>query len=188
MWPEWQRLELASVMANVPNDVLPLRVASLQMLFAADVQWDRFQKALDAEPNGAVIVSVWMADAHFFLVAADNARDRLTVWAEAVDDDEPRRLAARLINDDVRAFRNHQEHLEERVPGGKNEQLARLSAPGNAMIRIEGSGSAISMNNLRERRFLSFGDGEVDLAAAHATVIEVAGDLLRWLEARSRFP
>jgi hypothetical protein len=188
MWPGWQRLERAFLMADLPNEVFPLSLATVQMLFGADVQWDRFQKALDAEPNATPIAGAWMVDAHFFLVAVDNARDRLTAWAEAVDDDEARRLAARLINDDVKAFRHHQEHLEERMPGGKNEQLAKLSAPGNAMIRIEGSGSAIAMNNLRERRFLSFGGGEVDLAAARATVIEVASDLLRWLQARSRFP
>lgn len=56
------------------------------------------------------------------------------------------------------------------------------------MIHIEGSGSVVAMNSLRDRRFLSFGDREVDLAAAHAAVIKVARDLLGWFQARSRFP
>lgn len=126
-------------------------------------------------------------DAHFFLVAADNARDRLSIWADALGDDEARALAARLDNNDVKEFRHHQEHLEERMPGGKHAEMAKLSAPGNAMIRIEAGGGVIAMNNLSDRRYLSFGQGEVDLAAAHATIIEVVGDLLRWLQARPRF-
>ncbi len=158
------------------------------MMFAADLEWDRFQDALDAGRSAAPVGAAWMVDVHFFLVAADNARDRLAAWAKVIDEGEAQSLAVRLDNEDVKAFRHHQEHLEERMPGGKREAEARMSAPGDSMIRIEGQGSVVVMNNLRDRRFLSFGDREVDLAAAHATILGVADDLLRWFRARSRFP
>jgi hypothetical protein len=43
------------------------------------------------------------------------------------------------------------------------------------------------MRNLRDGRVLTFGDADVDLAATHLTLIEVAADLLPWLNAPSRF-
>lgn len=187
MWPGWHQLERASMMADLPPDALPITFAAVQMLFASDLQWERLQATLDAPHGSLPINAAWVIDAHFFLVAADNARDRLSIWADALDDDEARGLAARLDNSDVKEFRHHQEHLEERMPGGKHAEMARLSAPGNAMIRIEAGGGVTAMNSLSNRRLLSFGQGEVDLLAAHTTVIEVVGDLLRWLQARSRF-
>lgn len=187
MWSGWKQLESAAALAEMPHESLPACYASIQMLFGADLQWNRFKAALDA-PWGSLPLAAWVVEAHFFLVAADNARDRLTVWAASVDEDEARGLAARLDNEQVKRFRHHQEHLEERMPGGRHEREAKLSSPGNAMIHLEAGGTAFAMNNLLDGRLLQFGDGEVDLAAAHAVIIDVAVDLLSWLEARSRFP
>jgi hypothetical protein len=188
MWSGWKDLERASAMADAPFDSLPSAYATIEMLYATDLQWDRFQAAATAPFGTLPISAAWAVEAHLFLVAADNARDRSAVWAEAVEDDEALALAARLDNPDVKAFRHHQEHLEERMPGRAREHLAQLSAPGNAMIHLEGDARAFVMNNLRDGRHLSFGDSEIDLTAAHVAVIQVAGGMHKWFTARSRFP
>jgi hypothetical protein len=189
MWPGWSKLQRAAATADLPMETLPGCLSGIEMLFAADLQWDRFLAAarIGLEQWGsAPVFTQWLIEAHFFLVAADNAGDRLIAWARAVGDAELIGIVDRLRIEGVKEFRHHQEHLEERMPGGRHESKAQLSAPGNDMIRIEGGGSVFAMNNLIDNR-LTFGDGEVDLAATHSTIIEVASDLLRALEARSRF-
>jgi hypothetical protein len=183
VWTEWQRLKDAVDTAQMPAAARPIAGASVEMMMGADLQWARFRASLSA-PWRSIQRDVWLVEAHFFLIAADNARNRLAVWATMAKDDDARALAARLRNDRVRAFRNHQERVGQPTPGAQRKRQATLDAPGNTFV-IE-AGLIVRADDL-VGHVLSFGDTDVDLAAVHEQVLGVAIDLLRWLQARSRF-
>jgi hypothetical protein len=184
VWDKWAALQRASAMAEVPFDAFPALHAGIVMLYGADLQWDRFQQALRADRE---LPSRWSVEMHFFLIAADNARDRLVLWGSRVADAEATGILSRLDVPGLKDFRHHQEHLEERLPGGRRERLAQLPAPGNSMIRVE-AGEVFAFNNLSDGRYLHFGQGVLDLRDVHQSIVETASRLLEWLERRSRFP
>jgi hypothetical protein len=184
VWDKWAALQRASVIAEVPFDALPALHAGIEMLYGADLQWDRFKQALSAERE---LPYRWSVEMHFFLIAADNARDRLVLWGSKVADAEVTGILARLDVPGLKDFRHHQEHLEERLPGGPRDRLAQLPAPGNSMIRVE-AGEVFAFNYLSDGRYLHFGQEVLDVRHVHQSIVETGSHLLEWLEGRSRLP
>ncbi len=196
MWDGWDGLFQASALAGLPLDSLPILSAGLEMLLAVDLEWERFLAAVEASQPGpkgrwplrALDMKRPFLEAHFLLVAADNARDRLIVWAEALGDDGAREIVSALDVQVVKDFRNHQEHLEERFRGGRRQGKSRVPAPGDDIYRVAEGAEVFSTNNLLNRRFLMFGAQRIDLQAVAETAVRVASELLLWLQGRGGNP
>jgi len=172
MWDRWSELGQAFFIADLPFEAAPHASATTDMLFAVDLQWDRFTAASDARRARPTSDSpspgnLWMIELHFMFVAAVGAVKRKERLVEVVDDPEFTALFVPLDSGALRAFRNHQEHMDERLPGGKREGRALLSAPGNDMIALAEGTSAYAVNNLTNGRYLSFGDDEIDIVEVH---------------------
>lgn len=173
----WTHLQTVAALSR-KGDLAPL-LCGIEMLRAAELQFERFRDALsDRDWMGR-----WAVEVHFFLVAAYNASQRLAGWAKSAEEKGSREAIRGLTElKELAEFRHHQEHLEERFPGGRRENRSRLSAPGNETIRIEGEGSVISINNLENGRFLTFGNEKLDLLKVNAIIVATAERLARYLQ------
>lgn len=195
MWSLWDELFRALVLARLRPDSHILLSAGLEMLLAADLQADRFHDALEQSRPGPA--NAWplpilamkrpFLEAHFLLIAADNARDRLTVWA-GMEEARASEIVEQLDVPGLKDFRNHQEHLEERFPGGKRQGKSRVRAPGNDVFHVAEGGEVFSANNLVNGRYLMFGAAQVDLQAVAASAVRVAQELLAWLGSQGGNP
>ncbi len=88
----------------------------------------------------------------------------MVVWAEAVATTRPAPSPRASRTPAVKTFGHHQEHLEERIPGGKKERLAHVSAQGKNRAAFQ-QDSVFAANNLEDGRFVSFGNGRVETPA-----------------------